>query len=78
MTLGVLKGLQPPPPLQGLYDHDLSEASLAAARAIADLQERREPWNGVVPHESAQSETTGWSMLRRSYVHMDMQRLIDI
>ena len=58
VTLGILKGQRPPAPLQGLYDRDLSEASLAAARAIADLQEQREPWNGVVPHEAA-AEPTG-------------------
>lgn len=49
VTLGVLKGLRPPTPLRGLYDRDLSEASLAAAGAIADLQEKREPWSGITP-----------------------------
>ena len=55
VTLGVLRGLRAPAPLRGLYDRDLSEASLAAAQAIADLQEKREPWSGVVPHDTAAS-----------------------
>ena len=58
VTLGVLRGLRPPPPLTGLYDKDLSEASLAAAGAIADLQDRREPWSGGTPSD-AQSPAAG-------------------
>ncbi|KAL0036450.1 hypothetical protein WJX77_008242 [Trebouxia sp. C0004] len=53
VTLGILRGLQPPVPLKGLYDRDLSEASLAAAQAIADLQEKHEPWTGIVPNDAA-------------------------
>lgn len=59
VTLGVLRGLQPPAPLRGLYDRDLSEASLAAAKAIADLQEKHEPWSGVVPNDAAVTNYTG-------------------
>lgn len=59
VTLGIVKGLRPPPPLRGLYDRDLSEAALAAAGAIADLQEQREPWNGVLPHEAAAPAAAG-------------------
>ena len=36
---------------EGLYDRDLSQASLAAAQAIADLQERPEPWSGLAPQD---------------------------
>lgn len=61
VTLGVLRGLRPPTPLQGMYDRDLSEASLAAAGAIADLQEKREPWSGVAPADAraAAKDTAG-------------------
>lgn len=55
VTLGVLRGLHPPTPLKGLYDRDLSEAAIAAAGAIADLQEKREPWSGVTPHDATAS-----------------------
>ena len=65
----MLKGQRPPAPLQGLYDRDLSEASLAAARAIADLQEKREPWNGVVPHEAA-PESTGHNSSAASLMYL--------
>ncbi|KAL0052569.1 hypothetical protein WJX82_004051 [Trebouxia sp. C0006] len=58
VTLGILRGLQPPAPLRGLYDRDLSEASLAAAKAIADLQEKHEPWSGVVPNDAAVTNST--------------------
>ena len=59
ITLGILRGLQPPAPLTGLYDRDLSEASLAAAQAIADLQEKHEPWSGVVPNDAAVTNSAG-------------------
>ena len=59
VTLGVLKGLHPPTPMRGLYDRDLSEASLAAAGAIADLQEKQEPWSGVARHDTAASTAGG-------------------
>ena len=59
VTLGVLKGLHPPTPMRGLYDRDLSEASLAAAGAIADLQVKREPWSGVTPRDTAVTTTGG-------------------
>lgn len=59
VTLGILRGLQPPAPLRGLYDRDLSEASLAAAQAIADLQEKHEPWSGVVPNDAAVTNAAG-------------------
>ena len=59
VTLGVLKGLHPPTPMRGLYDRDLSEASLAAAGAIADLQEKREPWSGLPPRDTAASTAGG-------------------
>lgn len=59
VTLGVLKGLQPPTPMRNLYDRDLSEASLAAAGAIADLQVKREPWSGITPRDTAVTTTGG-------------------
>jgi len=59
VTLGILRGLQPPAPLRGLYDRDLSEASLAAAQAIADLQEKHEPWSGIVPNDVAMTNSAG-------------------
>ena len=61
ITLGILRGLQPPAPLTGLYDRDLSEASLAAAQAIADLQEKHEPWSGIVPNDAAVTNSAGSS-----------------
>lgn len=62
VTLGFMRGLHPPPPVGGLYDRDLSEASLAAAGAIADLQEQREPWSGVIPRDTTAS-TAGQFLL---------------
>ncbi len=59
VTLGILRGLHPPAPLRGLYDRDLSEASLAAAQAIADLQEKHEPWSGIVPNDVAMTNSAG-------------------
>ena len=59
VTLGILRGMQPPAPLRGLYDRDLSEASLAAAQAIADLQESHEPWSGVTPQDAAARDSGG-------------------
>ena len=68
ITLGVLRGLHPPPPVRGLYDQDLSEASLAAAGAMADLQEKREPWSGVTPRDTAAGTAGGLSPISGALV----------
>ena len=51
--------MAPPAPPEGLYDRDLSQASLAAARAIADLQDKPEPWSGIMPQEDAARNSQG-------------------
>ena len=76
VTLGILRGLQPPAPLRGLYDRDLSEASLAAAKAIADLQEKHEPWSGVVPNDAAVTNSTGSDTTQiLPYLHANFRQL---
>lgn len=52
-------GMAPPAPPQGLYDRDLSQASLAAAQAIADLQDKPEPWSGIIPQEDTARNSQG-------------------
>ena len=81
VTLGVLKGLHPPTPVRGLYDQDLSEASLAAAGAVADLQEKREPWSGVAPGDSAASTAGGVPSISRALialVHMAPSHMLTL
>ena len=58
----------PPDPPAGLYDRDLSQASLAAAQAIADLQEKPEPWSGIAPHDHLAPSTSGELLLQDSHV----------
>ena len=58
----------PPNPPEGLYDKDLSQASLAAAQAIADLQEKPEPWSGIAPHDHLAPSSNGELLLQDSLV----------